>query len=82
MTRNPRSPGPGPNTESPLREQTTAVLAEAPSPDDGGGLIFPSPAKPGHPLSDMALTKVLRDNGPAERATVHGFRSSFKTWSL
>ena len=40
------------------------------------------PAKPGHPLSDMALTKVLRDNGLTEAATVHGFRSSFKTWSL
>ena len=30
----------------------------------------------------MALTKVLRDNGHTEAATVHGFRSSFKTWSL
>ena len=30
----------------------------------------------------MTLTKVLRDNGLAEQATVYGFRSSFKTWSL
>ena len=28
----------------------------------------------------MALTKVLRDNGLAERTTVHGFRSAFRTW--
>ena len=28
----------------------------------------------------MALTKVLRDTGLAERATVHGFRSSFRDW--
>ena len=49
---------------------------------DGSGFVFPSPAKPGRPLSNMALTKVLRDNGLAEQATVHGSRSSFKTWSL
>ena len=28
----------------------------------------------------MTLTKVLRDTGLAERATVHGFRSSYRTW--
>ena len=34
----------------------------------------------GRPLSDVMLTKVLRDNGLAEAATVHGFRSSFRDW--
>ena len=29
----------------------------------------------------MALTKLLRDNGLAERTTIHGFRSSFRTWA-
>ena len=38
--------------------------------------------KLGSPLSDMTLTKVLRSVGLAERATVHGFRSSFKNWTL
>ena len=33
-------------------------------------------------MSDMTLTKVLRSVGLAERATVHGFRSSFKNWTL
>ena len=28
----------------------------------------------------MTMTKVLRDMGLADRATVHGFRSSFKVW--
>lgn len=28
----------------------------------------------------MTLTKVLRDNGVADRATVHGFRSAFRDW--
>ena len=30
----------------------------------------------------MTLTKVLRSTGLAERPTVHGFRSSFKNWTL
>ena len=29
----------------------------------------------------MTLTKVLRSTGLAERATVHGFRSAFRTWA-
>ena len=29
----------------------------------------------------MSLTKVLRDTGLADRATVHGFRSAFRTWA-
>ena len=45
------------------------------------GLLFPSPRKRGQPLSDMALTKLLRDNSLSERTTVHGFRSSFRNWA-
>ena len=33
------------------------------------------------PMSDMTLTKVLRTTGLAERATVHGFRSTFRDWA-
>ena len=44
-------------------------------------LLFPSPSRPGNPLSDMTLTKVLRDTGLADRATVHGFRTAFRTWA-
>ena len=32
-------------------------------------------------MSDMTLTKVLRATGLAERATVHGFRSTFRDWA-
>ena len=66
----------------PLSDAALAVLEHARTLNDGSGLVFPSPTKPGHPLSDMALTKVLRDNGLADRTTVHGFRSSFRTWAL
>ena len=31
-------------------------------------------------MSDMTLIKALRDAGLADRATVHGFRSSFRDW--
>ena len=34
--------------------------------------------KKGKPLSDMTLTKILRDQGLP--FTVHGFRSSFRDW--
>ena len=64
----------------PLTPAALAVLDAAAEISDGSGLVFPSPARPGNPLSDMALTKLLRDTGLAERATIHGFRSSFRDW--
>ena len=63
----------------PLSDAAVDVLKEAHILSGGEGLIFPSPMKPHKPLSDMALTKLLRDVGLA-RATVHGFRSSFRDW--
>ena len=63
----------------PLSDAALDVLRKAKALNMGGGLIFPSPVKRG-PLSDMALTKCLRDNDLAEGATVHGFRSSFRDW--
>ena len=66
----------------PLSSQALDLLREASALRDETGLVFPSPLKPGSPMSDMTLTKVLRSVGLAERATVHGFRSSFKNWTL
>ncbi len=43
----------------------------------GSDLVFPGTAK-GKPLSDMTLTKALRDMGLA--VTAHGFRSTFRDW--
>ncbi|MCY4495878.1 MAG: integrase arm-type DNA-binding domain-containing protein [Rhodospirillaceae bacterium] len=64
----------------PLSDAARAVLEQARPLHDESDLVFPSPVRRGRPLSDMALTKVLRDTGLAERATVHGFRSSFRDW--
>ena len=66
----------------PLSGHALELLGEASEMRDESGLVFPSPLKPGAPMSDMTLTKVLRATGLAERATVHGFRSSFKNWTL
>ena len=65
----------------PLSDAALAVLRAAGKLRDGSGLIFPSPTRSGQPLSDMTLTKVLRATGLADRATVHGFRSSFRDWA-
>ena len=65
----------------PLSDAALAVLDRAGDLRDGSDLIFPSPRRPGQELSDMTLTKVLRTTGFAERATVHGFRSSFRDWA-
>ena len=72
----------GAEHRQPLSDAALAVLEKARALNDGSDLVFPSPIKAGQPLSDMALTKVLRDHGLAMRTTVHGFRSAFKTWSL
>ena len=64
----------------PLSHRAMAVLDEAAPLKDDSGLVFPGVK--GKPLSDMTLTKVLRDNGLAYKATVHGFRTSFKTWCM
>ena len=64
----------------PLTGAMLDVLKRAREVSDGSGLVFPSPAKPGHALSDMALTKLLRDTGLAKKTTAHGFRTSFRNW--
>ena len=66
----------------PLSDAALNVLRRAKALDDNSGLVFPSLYKPGRELSDMTLTKLLRDLGLADRATVHGFRTGFKTWCM
>lgn len=62
----------------PLSKQAVACLVEAGNElmQDGQGLIFPGST--GKPLSDMALTMILRRMEIP--ATVHGMRSTFRDW--
>ena len=64
----------------PLSDATLAVLEQAQILRDRSGLVFPSVLRQGKPMSDMTLTKVLRDNGLADQTTVHGLRSTFRDW--
>ena len=64
----------------PLSDAALELLETVRALRDRSDLVFPSPSRPGKALSDMTLTKVLRDTGLAGRATVHGFRSSFRDW--
>lgn len=61
-------------------DPAVAVLEDGEPPPRPSGLVFPSPSNPGKPMTDMALTNVLRRCGLWERGTVHGFRSTFRTW--
>ena len=67
----------------PLSDAAIAVLERAKGIGDGAGLIFPSPSplKPGKALSENTLTKLLKQVDLHDRATVHGFRSSFRVWA-
>ncbi len=64
----------------PLSDAAVAVLDKARILADGSGLVFPSPRRPGKPMSSMTLAKLLERAGYHHRATVHGFRSSFRDW--
>jgi integrase len=60
----------------PLSHRALGILKEAEELKDGSGLIFPSVR--GKELSDMTLSKLVRELG--FNTTVHGFRTSFRTW--
>lgn len=61
----------------PLSSRAIEILAEAGTLRDGSGLVFPSAR--GKPLSDMTLSKLVKELG--FNADVHGFRTSFRTWA-
>lgn len=60
----------------PLSEAAVKLIKSMPR-IDGTELVFPSTK--GTPLSDMTLTKVMRDMGVD--AVPHGMRSTFKDWA-
>lgn len=65
----------------PLPRQAIAILAEIAAREGRGGagdLLFPG-ARSGRPLSDMTMSKLVKELG--FDADIHGFRTSFRTWS-
>ena len=63
----------------PLSARALRVLEEAQILGTGDGLVFPS--RKGRPLSNMAFNMLLR-RLQARDAVPHGFRSSFKDWTM
>lgn len=61
----------------PLSDRAVEVLKAAKALSDGTGLVFPG-TKIGRPLSDMTLSKLVKQLG--FDVDVHGFRTTFKTW--
>ena len=61
----------------PLCPRALEILDEARALGDGVGLVFPSSR--GKPLSDMTISKLVKEQGIA--AVPHGFRSSFRDWA-
>ena len=62
----------------PLTERAVAILT-ALKADSAGSYVFPG-AKPKRPLASMTMDNLLKKATQAP-FTVHGFRSSFKTWA-
>ena len=62
----------------PLSARALEILREAKKLSDGSALIFPG-TKQSKPLSDMTLSKLVKELG--FDADVHGFRTSFRTWT-
>ena len=68
----------------PLSERAVEILAAQRALHPDADLVFPAPR--GAVLSDMVLTKFLRDqkaqsSDKGRVATAHGFRSSFRDWA-
>ena len=65
----------------PLSERALAILKALPR-EEGNPHVFISRTKKGNGLSNMAMLDLLKnDMGYKGKATVHGFRSAFRTWA-
>ncbi len=65
----------------PLSDRAMAILDQARERTGGAGLVFESNRKAGHPLTNTSFYLVLRRVGYGH-VTTHGFRSSFRDWTL
>ena len=65
----------------PLSGAAYSVLTDARALDNASGYIFPS-VRNGEAMTDRTLAQVLRVTGLVEQTTLHGFRTTFKTWTM
>jgi integrase len=64
----------------PLSRRTVAVLCALPGPQ-AGPLVFPSVNSPHKPIAVTSLHRVLDAGRGEAKATLHGFRSTFRDWA-
>jgi integrase len=64
----------------PLTDAAIALLKALPR-DRKGNSVFIGQTNGGQPLSNMAMTSLLKRMNRKEGVTVHGFRSTFRTWA-
>lgn len=64
----------------PLSSAAVALLRSLPR-DDDAGYLFISPKDRAKPLSDASMEAVLERMDRKQGVTVHGFRSTFRTWA-
>lgn len=65
----------------PLSGAAYSALNDARALDNGSGYVFPS-ARNGEAMTGETLAQVLRVTGLVEDTTLHGFRTTFKTWTM
>ena len=64
----------------PLTPRAVALLQDLPR-EENNPFVFISPMLSGRPMSNMAMTNVLKRMDRKEGVTVHGFRSTFRDWA-
>ena len=64
----------------PLSPDAVALLKSLPR-DPDSDFVFISASRSGEPMSNMAMTQLLKRMDRKDGVTVHGFRSTFRTWS-
>jgi integrase len=64
----------------PLTDQVLQVLRAQYRVRDTSGLVFPSPARDGKPMHGSALRALLKEMGRGGEVTIHGFRSTARSW--
>ena len=65
----------------PLSDAAYSVITDARALDNGSGYVFPS-ARAGEAMTGETLAQVLRVTGLVELTTLHGLRTTFRTWTL
>ena len=64
----------------PLSERAIEILSEIKPKRPTSSFIFPGPGSNGF-ISEAGLRRMLKKTKCGENATIHGFRSSFRTWA-